>query len=784
MAGPTNNINDANAQIRQDALETASIVEEALRSIADSVSTAFENALGTSNTVSQAVAKDLQKSFNTLGKVSKETASNITKLQNGLLKSKAVQEQINKRKSEELAAGLSLAAALKAQGATLGSIDDLIDKTTGELRDQEAIYQNLDDTQKSIVQQYSEALKYSQEQTKELQKQAEQAKKIEDEREKSLGVSGKILKTLGGIKGLGDASAKSQKELTEYAEKYRKETGKYPSQMHSFGKAITLAGKSFVKGLLDPAVIAGGLFTAIVKTFKDVDKAAGDTAKGMNMSYSEAVKFRGELKEAADASNSQYITSKGLLETNLAINSALGTSVKLSDKNVQAFTELRVTAGLTNEELMGIQALTLTNGKSLEQNTGEIMAQAKITGMRNGVLLNEKEVLKGIKDISAATTLTLGKNPKLLAQAAATAKSLGMEMSQVESISNSLLDFQSSIENELSAELLTGKQLNLETARYAALTGDVATVASEVAAQLGSAAEFGEMNRLQQEAIAKSVGMGREELAKTLYVQEQLKGVSGDIAKEEEELLNKRIEQIGLAQAQEEYSKKGFEGLKQQADMATQFNMVVEKLQESFVAVAIAIMPFVEGVASAFGLLSKIPGLIPAILTGLIAMKALSAAVAAKQIITAIASGWTAAMSGPESLLTGGLAGLAIGAGITAAIIAATSTANDLYSAGGYGKRTLVAPEGVFRLNDNDNIVATTNPINANDLISGPKGSMRPTSTQQSGQAMNSQINIAPSNTNVTLSLDGMAIGNANAKQDYGVSKNIKAFGGGFDYSA
>ena len=784
MAGPTNNINDANAQIRQDALETASIVEEALRSIADSVSTAFENALGTSNTVSQAVAKDLQKSFNTLGKVSKETASNITKLQNGLLKSKAVQEQINKRKSEELAAGLSLAAALKAQGATLGSIDDLIDKTTGELRDQEAIYQNLDDTQKSIVQQYSEALKYSQEQTKELQKQAEQAKKIEDEREKSLGVSGKILKTLGGIRGLGDASAKSQKELTEYAERYREATGKYPSQMHSFGKAITLVSKSFVKGLLDPAVITGGLFTALVKTFKDVDKAAGDTAKGMNMSYSEAVKFRGELKEAADASNSQYITSKGLLETNLAINSALGTSVKLSDKNVQAFTELRVTAGLTNEELMGIQALTLTNGKSLEQNTGEIMAQAKITGMRNGVLLNEKEVLKGIKDISAATTLTLGKNPKLLAQAAATAKSLGIEMSQVESISNSLLDFQSSIENELSAELLTGKQLNLETARYAALTGDVATVASEVAAQLGSAAEFGEMNRLQQEAIAKSVGMGREELAKTLYVQEQLKGVSGDIAKEEEELLNKRIEQIGLAQAQEEYSKKGFEGLKQQADMATQFNMVVEKLQESFVAVAIAIMPFVEGVASAFGFLSKIPGLIPAILTGLIAMKALSAAVAAKQIITAIASGWTAAMSGPESLLTGGIAGLVIGAGITAAIMAATSKGNDIFSAGGYGKRTLLAPEGAYRLNDNDNIIATTNPINANDLISGPKGSMRPTSSQQSGQAMNSQINIAPSNTNVTLSLDGMAIGNANAKQDYGVSRNIKAFGGGFDYSA
>jgi hypothetical protein len=784
MAGPDDNINKTNANLRKDALETASIVEDALRSIADSVSTAFENALGGGNTVGQALAKDLQSSFNSLAKISKETASNISKLQDGLLKSKTVQEQINKRKTDELALGISLVTALKAQGAQVGSIDKLVSSTTGKVKEQNKTYKNLSDEQKTIVQQYAEALKYSKEQTEELKKQEKQAKKIEDAREQSLGVSGKILKTLGGIKGLGDASAKSQKELTEYAEKYREETGKYPSQMQSFGKAISLVSKSFVKGLLDPAVITGGLFTALVKTFKEVDKAAGDTAKGMNMSYSEAVKFRGELKEAADASNSQYITSKGLLETNLAINSALGTSVKLSDKNVQAFTELRVTAGLTNEELMGIQSLTLTNGKSLEQNTGEIMAQAKMTGLKNGVLLNEKEVLKGIKDISAATTLTLGKNPKLLAQAAATAKSLGMEMSQIENISNSLLDFQSSIENELSAELLTGKQLNLETARYAALTGDVATVASEVAAQLGSAAEFGEMNRLQQDAIAKSVGMNREELAKTLYVQEQLKGVTGDTAKEEEELLNKRIEQVGLAQAQEEMAQGGVEGLKQQADMATQFNTIVEKLQESFVGVATAIMPFVEGIANVFGFLSKIPGLIPAILTGLVAMKVVSTALAAKQIITAIAAGFTSAMSGPQSLLTGGIAGLAMGAAITAAIMAATSEAGDLFSGGGYGKRTLVAPEGTYRLNDNDNIIATTNPVNVNDMISGPKGSIRPQAQTTQSQPTKSEISIAPGNTQINLNLNGAAIGNANARQDYGVGRGAKAFGGAVDYSA
>jgi hypothetical protein len=781
MADP--NINQTNSQLRQDALETASIVQEALQTITDNVVTAFENALGGTSTVAQALAKDLQQKFNSLSKTSKETATNIYRLQEGLLKAKTVQEQINKRKADELSLGISLVTALKEQGARVASIDKLVNSVNGKVKDQNKTYKNLTDAQKTIVQQYAEALRYSKEQTEELEKQKQQAEEIEVARDKSLGISGKLLKTLGGIRGLGDSIKKAQEDLNEYAEEYRKKNGEYPSQMQSLGKAIQLAGKSFVKGLLDPAILLGGIVTGLIQTIRQVDKAAGDTARGMNMTYSEAVKFRKELKGAADASNSQYITSKGLLETNLAINQALGTSVKLTDKNVQAFTELRVTAGLTNEELMGIQALTITNGKSLEENTGEIMAQAKITGLRNGVLLNEKEVLKGIKDISAATTLTLGKNPGLLAEAAATAKSLGMEMSQIEQISNSLLDFQSSIENELSAELLLGKQLNLETARYAALTGDVATVAAEVAAQLGTSAEFGQMNRVQQEAIAKAVGMNREDLAKTLYLQDQLQGLTAEQAKEEEELLNKRIEEVGLAQTQREMAKEGIKGLKEQADMATQFNMVVEKIQENFVKVAIAIMPFVEGIAGVFGYLSKIPGLIPAILSGLVAMKVVSTAVAAAEFATA------------SSKIFGTFAGIPLGLGIPLAIAAVAGlaglissfTADDLYSpgqgTGGYGKRTLLAPEGAFRLNDSDNIIATTNPIDVNDMISGPRNSIRPQSNISQGSAK-SEISIAPASTQINLNLNGSALGNAVARQNYKIGNTVKALGGVVDYSA
>ena len=49
-------------------------------------------------------------------------------------------------------------------------------------------------------------------------------------------------------------------------------------------------------------------------------------------------------------------------------------------------------------------------------------------------------------------------------------------------------------------------------------TNDLATVAQEISKQAGTAAEFAEMNRIQQDSIAKAVGMSRNELAETLFI--------------------------------------------------------------------------------------------------------------------------------------------------------------------------------------------------------------------------------------------------------------------------
>ena len=334
-----------------------------------------------------------------------------------------------------------------------------------------------------------------------------------------------------------------------------------------------------------------GVFNAMV----DVDKQSGVLAKNLNISYNEATALNVELTKAANETGYISITTKGLGDALMAVNGELGIFNTTIDANLITFQKLHKTAGLTYDELGGVNKITIATGGDLEKNTAEIMAQARLTGQKFKVALNEKDVLKDISKVSAATTLSLGKNPGQIAAAVATAKSLGMEMSKVEGIADSLLNFESSIAKEMEAELLTGKSLNLEKARQFALNNDIAGVAREIAKEAGSAADFGRMNRIQQEALAGAVGLSREELAKSLFVQEQIGNLTGDEYAIREKQIN-QLEAKGLSQAEikKKLGKESIEDLKAQNSVQEKLEKSVAKMKETFVSLAGPLMQLIN----------------------------------------------------------------------------------------------------------------------------------------------------------------------------------------------
>ena len=122
------------------------------------------------------------------------------------------------------------------------------------------------------------------------------------------------------------------------------------------------------------------------------------------------------------------------------------------------------------------------------------------------------------------------------------------------------------------------------------------------------------MNRIQQEALAGAVGMSREELASTLLLQEQLKGLT----EEDAALATKKFEtlkgQVGEAEAMRILEEKGVAAMNNQVGVQDKFNATIEKLKEVFVIVGNAIMPIIDIIASVFSLIGGIMKLLDPII--------------------------------------------------------------------------------------------------------------------------------------------------------------------------
>jgi len=357
----------------------------------------------------------------------------------------------------------------------------------------------------------------------------------------------------------------------------------------------------FTKANLIQAAI-GLLVDALFKS----DKGAGEMAKSMNMTYDSALATRRELGNIAAMSGDVALNTKGLQETYVAIGESLGSNAMANKETLKTFTKLREQAGYTNEQLAELNKLSLVNGKSLEDNTKEILGGAKAYASRKGLVINEKQVLNDVVKASASLKLSLGGSADALAKSAVQARSVGLNLEQAASMADQLLNFESSIESELSAELLTGKDLNFEKARTLALNNDIAGAAEEIANQVGSSADFAKMNAIQQEAIAKAAGLTKDQLAQSLMDREALQKLSGVEGKDAKEKFDNLVKQVGMEEAKKRLGNEQLANQFQQQSVQERFNQTVEKLQEIFVQLAGPILAIISPIADLVGYMASI----------------------------------------------------------------------------------------------------------------------------------------------------------------------------------
>jgi hypothetical protein len=420
----------------------------------------------------------------------------------------------------------------------------------------------------------------------------------------------------------------------------------------SLGPALTKA--------LGPIGIIMELVTGLFKANTEVV----ELKKSMALSSVEATSFRLNLANAAAESGNINITTSKLLETFSAVNKQFGFITNFATNTLVTMTKLTKVVGVSSESAGNLAAASERTGTSFESNYKDVLGTSYELQRQSGVQMDLRDILDQTGKVTGTVRANLGANPTQIAKAITQAKLFGASLQDVANAGKSMLDFESSITAELEAELLLGKDINLERARAAALAGDQVTLAQELQKEAGTFSDFTKMNVIQQEALAKAMGMTSDQLADILFQQE----VQGKSAKELRALgkdeLAQRLESQTAAQS---------------------FNATMEKLQSIIVDVVGAFAPIldiVSMVAQAIGKVFEVVGPFKGMLAGAAAG-------------TAIAPGIGTAIG----FLLGGISDVA----------SATSTADDAVIPAGYGETIIKKGKDTIALNNNDTVVAGTN---------------------------------------------------------------------------
>tara|TARA_R110001583_G_scaffold190408_1_gene354635 strand:+ start:1134 stop:3764 length:2631 start_codon:yes stop_codon:yes gene_type:complete len=316
------------------------------------------------------------------------------------------------------------------------------------------------------------------------------------------------------------------------------------SKMEGLGIQAANVGKSIKKNLNDPLMY--------LKIALDYSDQINKFQKGLGLSYSQAAGLRAEMTAIAAASGDMAVNSKKVLEVFMSLNTQFGaastTLATTYPEVVEQATVLQKVMGLSAESTAEFARYAIMSGKPLKQIKEDTIGAVKAAEAETGARLNIKEVMDQIGQVSGQVRAQLEANPEALAKAIATAKQFGMELKDIEATSKALLQFQSSIENELKAELLTGKQLNLEKARLASLTGDYETLAKEINKNVGTFADWSKMNVLQQDALATAMGMTSDQMSDQLLKKANLVQLAQEARAEGNEELAQQLEARSAAE--------------------------------------------------------------------------------------------------------------------------------------------------------------------------------------------------------------------------------------------
>lgn len=421
-----------------------------------------------------------------------------------------------------------------------------------------------------------------------LQSQKAEAKGISDK----MTIFGKVISSLKGFPGL---SAIVDLETVEDSMQSTIAMGKNGAGFFKvLGVGVRTLGTEIIAAL-GPAAAIYVAFKAMKGIF-DMFMASDDRITRIQRNASLNVKDATKMVAInTKIANDSKLTYEQVQLAREKANELTGLSIVLNNKNAEAFGLMAENLKLSEDSLVGLLSNSFLLNGSIDDTVNSILGTSELLQYQTQTYLDDKKVLESVLKTSGGIRANFKGNVTELTKSVAKAQALGVTLEQISSFGEKLLDFESSISSELQAELITGKQLNLERARYYALTGDTNALMKEMLVNTGDIDSFTRMNVIQQKSLAEAFGMSRDEMSDMLFRTKQLNSMNKanytERAKKdfiEGKSIQKQIEQMKLlGKTNDEIVRtlgKSVRGNLEQLRIDEEFAKRIDDLKSSFIS--------------------------------------------------------------------------------------------------------------------------------------------------------------------------------------------------------
>jgi len=329
-----------------------------------------------------------------------------------------------------------------------------------------------------------------------------------------------------------DVTTKELKTRLENVDNLKKEANVIADNnlnMIDFGKKLEDARKTYesIQRLAKTPLGLVSIGVAVAAVFAKVQEAVTNTRKELGVSQTQAAGIALQNKAIGIFAKGYGLSLENdILPAQQAIRKDLGASVQESINLSLNFARTAAATGQTADELTTTLSLMESiSSASRDVLLNQLRTTAAIAGKAGVTPALVMKDLSQNAEFFASFAKDGGMN---IVNASIAARKLGLELSAAADMANSLLDFESSIEAQLEASLLLGRQINMDKARQLAFTGDIEGMQREILKQVGGEAEFAKMSYLQRQKTAAAAGTTVENLAR--LVRNNTTGATGAAA--------------------------------------------------------------------------------------------------------------------------------------------------------------------------------------------------------------------------------------------------------------